>query len=132
MNFRTTKYVLLLGAINGIVFYLAYQPVKVAFVKYLWHIKNDDYVYVVLPQIYRIASDVGEIIIWTALFTLASYNLGFATNQIAIILMNDQRLQDSQNLKTTKLPLSLLSKIVIFPAYGTKADGIGLSFDVPN
>ncbi len=48
MNFRNSKFALLLGAINGVIFYLAYQPIKVAYVKYLWYIKNDDYVYVVL------------------------------------------------------------------------------------
>lgn len=73
MNFRSSKFALLFGAINGVIFYLAYQPVKIAYVKYLWYIKNDNYVYVALPQIYRIARDVGEIFVWTALFMLASY-----------------------------------------------------------
>lgn len=75
MDFRNSKFALLLGAINGVLFYLAYQPVKVAFVKYLWYIKNDNYVYVALPEIYRIARDVGEIFVWTLLFTLASYTV---------------------------------------------------------
>ena len=73
MNFRTSKFALLLGAINGVIFCLIYQPVKIEFVKYLWSIKNDNYVYVVLPEIYRIARDVGEFFVWTILFTLASY-----------------------------------------------------------
>jgi len=75
MNFRNSKFALLLGAINGVIFYLAYQPVKIAYVKYLWYIKNDNYVYVALPEIYRIARDVGEYFIWTLLFMLASYTV---------------------------------------------------------
>ncbi len=55
MNFRSSKFALLLGAINGILFYLAYQPVKIAYVKYLWYIKNDDYIGVALHEIYQIA-----------------------------------------------------------------------------
>lgn len=82
MNLRSTKFALLLGLINGILFFLVYQPVKVAYVKYLWSIKNDNYVYVVLPQIYRIAQDVGEFFVWTALFMLSSYTVHrfWATN----------------------------------------------------
>ena|SRR5437868_4152883 len=75
VNFRSSKYALLFGVINGFIFYLAYQPIKVFYIKYLWSIKNDNYVYVVPPQIYRIASEVGEIFVWTLLFTLASYSV---------------------------------------------------------
>ena len=75
MNFRNSKFALLLGAINGVIFYLAYQPVKIAYVKYLWYIKNDDYIGVALPEIYQIARDVGEIFVWTLLFMLASYTV---------------------------------------------------------
>jgi hypothetical protein len=73
MNFRSSKFALLLGVINGVLFYLAYQPVKAAYVKYLWYIKNDEYVYIALPEIYRFARDSGELFVWTLLFALASY-----------------------------------------------------------
>jgi hypothetical protein len=75
MDFKDTKSCLFFGAINGIIFTIAYQPVKIAYIKYLWYIKNDNYVYVELPEIYRISRDAGDLLVWILLFTLASYTV---------------------------------------------------------
>jgi hypothetical protein len=73
MDLRSAKFVLLLGILNGVLFYFIYQLVKDVYVKYLWHIKNDNYVYISLPEIYRISRDVGEFFVWVLLFAIASY-----------------------------------------------------------
>lgn len=73
INLRSPKSALLLGALNGVLFALAYQPVKTVYIKYLWSIKSDHYVYIAYPEIYRVAHDAGEFFVWTLLFAAASY-----------------------------------------------------------
>ena len=73
MYLRKTKFALLLGSVNGVLFSLIYLPISKIFVSYLYYIKDDNYVHVELPEMYRIARDSGELLVWILLFTVASY-----------------------------------------------------------
>jgi hypothetical protein len=75
IDLKSSNSSILLGAINGLLFAIAYQPLKDAYVRYLWEIKPAQYTYVTLPEIYLVTKNSGEWWVWILLFIVASYSL---------------------------------------------------------